>query len=209
VFRWTRWTRIFTVALVASAALGIQACAQKLSPQANCNFVVNGQQQRVSWSGRLPVVLYIDRTVPTEFYNSIQSAVSDWNRQLGKEVLRIGGVTSQSTMPGRDGANIIYWSNYWERDRTYEQARTTMIWAGDQIQEADIRVNALDFKYSTGNLSYGGYVDFESLMVHELGHVIGLAHVDQGESVMVKSLPSDYLRRQPSDFDIRSAQCEY
>ena len=202
-------TRLLTITIVLAFLLGLQACAQRLSPQDDCNFIVNSQKQRVSWQGRGPVVLYIDTSVPAEFYSAIQNAAAGWNRQLGRDVLRIGGVTSRASLPGRDGYNIIYWSNYWERDRTYEQARTTVAWLGDQIQDADVKVNAIDFRYSALNQPVAGYVDFESLMVHEFGHVLGMVHTDNHSSVMVKSLPNDYLRRQPSDFDITSAQCEY
>ena len=164
-------TRFFTITLVLAFLLGLQACAQKVEPQADCNFIVNSQKQRVSWQGRGAVVLYIDASVPQEFYSSIQNAAADWNRQLGKEVLRIGGVTSRGSTPARDGTNVIYWSSSWERDRTFEQARTTVSWIGDQIQDADVKVNALDFRFSSANQPIRDYVDFESLMVHEFGHV--------------------------------------
>lgn len=201
--------RVITISIVLACVLAIQACAQKLSPQEGCNFIVNSQQQRVSWNNRAPVTLYIDRSVPSSFYTAIQNAANDWNRQLGHPVLQIGGVTSQASLPGRDGVNVIYWSNYWENDRPWEQARTTVAWLADQIQDADVKVNALNFRYSAADQPMLGSVDFESLMVHEFGHVLGLIHSDDQDSVMQKSLPDDYLRRVPSDYDIRSAQCEY
>lgn len=201
--------KVISVSMVLAVVLGLQACAQKLSPQESCNFIVNSQRQRVSWNSSSPVTLYIDPSVPTMYYSAIQAAAQDWNKQLGKEVLRIGGVTQQAGLAGRDGQNVIYWSTYWETDRPWEQARTTVAWLGNQIQDADVKVNATSFQYSAADQAIRGQVDFESLMVHEFGHVLGLVHTEVADSVMQKSLPDDYLRRQPSDYDIKDAQCEY
>lgn len=201
-------TRFFTITTVLAFLVGLQACAQKLSPQEGCNFIVNSQKQRVSWQNRAPVTLYIDPSVRSEYFAAIQSAAQAWNRQLGKDVLRIGGVLSQASSASRDGKNVIYWSSNWDPSQPYEQARTTVSWLSDQIQDADVRING-KILMSTANQPIRGYIDFESLMVHEFGHVLGLMHIEQHDSVMVKTLPDDHLRRQPSDFDITSAQCEY
>lgn len=201
-------TRFITITTVLAFLVGLQACAQKASPQEGCNFIVNSQKQRVSWQNRAPVTLYIDPSVRSEYFAGIQNAAQAWNRQLGREVLRIGGILSQASSPARDGKNVIYWSSTWDANQPYEQARTTVSWIADQIQDADVRINGR-ILMSTANQPIRGYIDFESLMVHEFGHVLGLMHIEQHGSVMVKSLPDDYLRRQPSDFDITSAQCEY
>ena len=191
--------------------LFIQACGKKLDPQESCNFVQNSQLQRVSWKDRTPVKLYIHSSVPTEFYSSIELAVEEWNRTLGREVLRIEltGVTGSYT-PSRDGASMIYWLNSWEDDRRTEQARTTVYWTGDRIYEADIRLNAKFFNFygGEGNDSFSG-VDMESLMVHELGHVLGLSHNDSKGSVMAVTLASGTLRRTPGKKDLDSIRCEY
>ncbi len=201
-------TRLITITTVLAFLVGLQACAQKLSPQEGCNFIVNSQKQRVSWQHRAPVILYIDPSVHSDYFAGIQNAAQAWNRQLGREVLRIGGVLPQATTPSRDKRNVIYWSSTWDANQPYEQARTTVSWISDQIEDADVRING-KIKMSIANQPMRDHVDFESLMVHEFGHVLGLMHIERHDSVMVKALPDDHLRRQPSDFDISSAQCEY
>jgi hypothetical protein len=178
--------------------------------QDSCNFVTNSYHQRVSWSASVPVVMYLDASVPAAYTSAIQAAMDTWNAKLGRKVLVLGGWT-KSDAPKKDGANVIYWLKNWEPERAgFEQARTTIYWANDVISEADVRINATGvFAYSTLQAPMMGQVDFQSLILHEFGHVLGLQHTEQPESVMVKTLRSDDLRRTPSEFDLKSLHCEY
>ena len=162
--------------------------------QDSCNFVTNSYHQRVSWSASVPVVMYVDSSVPPQYYSAIQAAMTTWNQKLGRKVLVLGGWT-QSSGPQKDGANVIYWLKNWEAERVgYEQARTTIYWADDVISEADVRINATGrFRYAGLQTPAHGEVDFQSLMLHEFGHVLGLQHTERLESVMVKILKSDDL----------------
>ena len=191
--------------------LFIQACGRKLEPEEPCNFVQNSQMQRVSWKDRMPVKLYIHASVPTQYYSSIELAVDQWNRAMGREMMRIEltGVSGDN-IPKRDGASMIYWLNQWEDDRRTEQARTTVYWTGDRIYEADIRINGEFFSFYGGDgaESFSG-VDMESLMVHEFGHVMGLSHNGDKGSVMAVTLSSGTLRRTPGKDDLDSLRCEY
>ncbi len=187
-----------------------------LAPQPSCNFVENSRSQRISWGANLPVVMYIDQSVPPSYYDAIRAAMNEWNQSMGRQVLELGGVSQDSTGPTRDNRNVIYFMKDWELNRTFEQARTTVYWADEQISEADIRVNTRDFTYSGSPIPVVGQVDFQSLMVHEMGHVLGLAHTSVSGSVMVKTLPaaqgrlpSDILRRKVGEYDLRSISCEY
>jgi hypothetical protein len=206
---------IFTI--LTTTAFFLNACSVKPTPETGCNFVQNSEQQRVSWGSQVPVVLYIDGSVPNEYYDDIKAAAATWNKNIGREAIKIGGYVDTNGEPAQDGHNIIYYMPTWESDRTNEQARTTVYWAGDRIYEADVRINAgadpntgkRYFTFSSGNGLVSSDVDMQSLILHEFGHVLGLAHSGATQSVMARSLPNDIMRRSLATSDEESIRCEY
>ncbi|NJM10470.1 MAG: matrixin family metalloprotease [Bdellovibrionaceae bacterium] len=201
-----------TIILIAISALLTQACSRPLPPQESCNFVQNPEMQRVSWQRRLPVKLYIHESVPVEAYDSIDKSIREYNLKLGggKEVFKIiaRGVSGDLN-PKRDGYSMLYWFKSWDSTRRSEQARTTIYWTGSEIFEADIRINAANFSYSLGENTNQTQVDFVSLLVHELGHVLGLGHTVTAGSVMNFSLDEGQNRRELDESDLASLKCEY
>ena len=200
---------IATLSLLLISGLVLQACAGRPNPETSCNFVQNSELQRVSWGSQVPVVLYIDSSVPSEHFDDIKNAATVWNKQVGREVIKIGGYVETDGKPAQDNHNVIYYMDTWENDKSNEQARTTVYWAGDRIYEADIRLNAKDFTFSHGQNLVRTDVDMESLVLHEFGHVLGLAHSNSSPSVMARSLPNATARRTLSENDQESIKCEY
>ncbi len=190
----------------------LQACSRPPAPQEACSFVQNPDLQRVSWKGKLPIRLYLHNSVPVDAYKAIDRAIAEYNLNVagGVEVFRIiardvGGDLD----PEKDGYSMLYWFNSWDPAKKSEQARTTIYWTGNEIFEADIRVNAHDFTYSYGQAVNGGEVDLDSLLVHELGHVLGLKHNPTHGSVMNFSLDRGQDRRLLGSVDQTNLKCEY
>lgn len=200
------------IILISLSALFNQACSRKLPPQESCNFVQNPELQRVSWNNHVPVKLYVHESVPTEAYPALDRAISEYNMKLGggREIFKIiARGTSGALEPKRDGYSTIYWFKRWDSNRRTEQARTTIYWTGAEIFEADIRVNGANFSYSLGENTNPTEVDFVSLLVHELGHALGLGHTLTSGSVMNFSLDEGQDRRQLGSEDLASLKCEY
>ena len=199
--------------------LTIQACAP--AAQEDCGFVQNVYGERISWQSNVPVKMYLHEDIPESMVPAIVSAADSWGRTAGRPLFEI--VTSNRyhgpIKPHQDGVNVIYLMKNWETDRTNEQGRTSVYWVGDLIKEADIRLNAADFSYywenqnlsgaSNSNKSSTDPVNFEALVLHELGHVLGLKHKDGEGSVMATYLASRDDRTAVSNTDVTDLKCEY
>lgn len=201
------------IAALMSIVVGLQACGRKYEPQEGCNFVQSGNLQRVSWNDKVPVKMMVHSSVSTEAYPAIEKAVAVWNKQAGRELIKIEMWGAAGSIdPKQDGYNLLYWMTDWEAEKSNEQARTTIYWSGKQIFEADLRINGnLTFNYSTNpeEKVADGAVDLESLLIHEFGHVLGLAHNESAGSVMNFSLATGLRRTAVASIDANAIQCEY
>lgn len=186
------------------------SCGRKLEPEEGCNFVQNNQLQRVSWKGQFPIELYIHESVPENYISAIKGAAAQWEYKLGHPVFKLIGVLGGANTGGeKDDRSAIYYMNTWDPSQKREQARTTIYWLGDIINEADIKINAANFSFFEGDQVEMDSVDMQSLLVHELGHVLGLQHNDIVPSVMATTLANATFRRTPKPADVASVQCEY
>lgn len=172
----------------------------------------NSEQQRVSWKGKLPIKLYIHKSFPPEAIDSLKKAIDQYNSTLGggRELMRIEAQNVDGELePRREGYSTIYYFKTWDENKATEQARTTIYWSGTEIFEADMRINALNFKYNLTDETTFTNVDLYSLLLHELGHVFGLAHNTSAGSTMNAILDEGQVRRKLSETDINNLKCEY
>jgi predicted Zn-dependent protease len=206
------WTQSFIVALVSVVLLFfVQACAPK--SQEECGFVQNVYGERISWKGQLPIVMKIHESVPASYYDAVVQAAESWNKTYGKTLITVdkNNIITGPVVSMKDTQNVIYFYPTWEANKTTEQARTSVYWLGDAIKEADIRINAKDFQYYDLALNNKGpsRINLQALVIHEMGHVLGLKHKDTDSSVMATYLASQSDRVQIAQTDKKSLSCEY
>lgn len=182
----------------------------------SCNFVTNGNGQRISWKSSLPIKFRIHEDVPESAYSSIYKAIDIWNQVSSKKVISIVSTNYKPQPSVRDQIPAIYWRTSWDPKKPMEQARTTVRWMQSQLLDADIMINAQNFRYfMEDEIAVANKVDLVGVMVHELGHALGFAHNEAQESVMYYQLRKGYERRNGNKglifhaTDVSSYQCEY
>lgn len=177
----------------------------------SCGFVQNSKGARVSWNNQMPVRFWIDSTVPEQYRTAIFSAVEDWNKASGKKLITVSEEIVSSPKWGVDGKNTIYWVNKTEYfSSSKQQAKSLLRWVGTTLSDVDILINAADWTFYITEGEDRNALHLESLLVHELGHALGLAHQTTTKSVMYMSLASMLVRNVPSQApDLEDLGCEY
>ena len=178
--------------------------------QNDCGYVQNLYGERVSWKMNIPVTLKRTASYPAEFNEVLDKAVQHWNDAAGLVLLRVIDDSADATKaPSKDAKNTIHWMQEWSDSQSKVQALTDLAWRGGQLYEADVRVNAKDFSYFISEAKTPYDIHLESLLIHELGHVLGLKHRSTVPSVMWSVLNGASIRSTLSSADKESLKCEY
>jgi predicted Zn-dependent protease len=175
--------------------------------QEDCGFVQNVYGQRVSWKKDLPIRLYISKDFPREFEAVIHTAAKQWEDAAGMTLFNIAYESSLSAAQ-KDNRNVIYWNKDWTAKANL-QAITNLYWTTSKIAEADLSIDAKYFTYFIDRPVASDDIHLQSLVLHEMGHVLGLKHRSTMPSVMWPILSASTKRDQLTDSDRKSLKCEY
>jgi len=186
--------------LLVTSLFILTSCYRPPPSQQSCNFVISKDSQRLHWNKEFPIKLHIDDSVPEIAYPAINRAVMAFNDVIKDHQVFVFADDSYAT---------IYWRNTWNRAIPNEEAVTTLNFIGSEIYKATIEVDAYNFSFNYDYTDVFIKVDLESLMIHELGHVLGLAHINSSGSVMYPTLNSGEIRRELGIVDINDLECGY
>jgi hypothetical protein len=145
----------------------------------------------------------------TNYTSSAQAAMQSWNAQLGT-VQFVGNAVPESDTTAADGVNEIVFNDKVEGtafgDGVIAITLTSIAPSIHEIRAADIIVNrAFTWDSYRGTLTQTP-IDLRRVLLHELGHVLGIGHAANSTSIMFKSVTNvDTL----SSDDIQGAQVLY
>lgn len=141
----------------------------------------------------LPVVYRFGEKMDSEQRQHLQAAMRLWETAVGKKLFSVEGIHQKTTGDSfkdlysslDDDINGHYLDDNWGKTKKSESVLATTIWSNaDQtsIKTADIRFNHEKYVIGDSLLREAKdgkeVVDMQSLALHELGHLLGLAHVD-------------------------------
>lgn len=144
---------------------------------------------------------YFNPSVPNEHRPIFIKAADNWEKAVGRKLFEF--VDTEEDIPAVteiDGASVVYWENC-EDIGPRVQAYARNYWKGSDIVESDLCFTLKNFRQTNKKL------DLESLIVHELGHVIGLTHNESKNSVMNSILAKGEIKRKPRSEDLKNLQC--
>jgi len=161
----------------------------------------------------LPIVMRISDQVSEERYEAAVKAATKWNEALGETVILVEkrGEDTQFVNSGDSNLDLesgIYHLKKWFSNANKEMlAAAATIKSNGRIVRGDIHLNEEVFLFAT-NGDLNSY-DYESVLLHEMGHFLGLPHNDNQESVMYRRMWAGEQKRFLSEFDITNIRRLY
>ena len=169
---------VFALALVGSATAPVAAYL-KLGAR------LGGRTITLRWS-QMPIRYFVtDRAVPgvsaTDFQQAVTRAFATWEGVPSAQMSSTFVGFTQANPAQGDGATVIGFQNRPELDRTLGATSFMIDTTNGAILEADIFLNS-SFPWSVASGGEPNAFDVESIALHEIGHLHGLAHSAMGET---------------------------
>jgi hypothetical protein len=174
-----RLTAMLFAATLVCAATAPVAAYLKLGTR------LAGRTVTLRWP-QMPIRYFVtDRGVPgvssTQFQQAVSRAFATWDAVSAAQVSStFVGFTLADPRQG-DGATVIGFQNRPELDRTLGATSFMVDTTNGSIIEADIFLNST-FPWSVASGGETNAFDVESIALHEIGHLHGLAHSAMGET---------------------------
>lgn len=131
-------------------------------------------------------------------------AVSAWTGKAGVNVIAKSSSThTETSYPNNDGKNYVYRMDTGTGDYL---GQTQGYVSGGYRVNADININ---MHFAWANSAQPDCYDTGSVLLHELGHVMGLDHSANTDAVMYKSLSTNKVKRTLQTDDINGVQSLY
>ncbi len=202
-------------------------------PKSNVNYLNENEANRIpihsskGWVHDL--TFYLDELAHQDVEDGLKKAAKQWNDALGKNFLTYGGKTSLEEYNRQglysslnDDITMIIVEDDWSvKTKKEVDIIGTTVWENDVndesvISKGDIRLNAETYLFIDTTKEYSSDdsvwedpripVDPETVLVHELGHLIGIDHTSyfQDENSIMNpqtNIGMGYSNRKLSSYD--------
>jgi hypothetical protein len=146
---------------------------------------IGNRQVTLKWA-RTPVSIFVnDRTVPgvtpSDFQAAVSRALATW-QAVPTASISYQSVGFTAAVPFEDdGVSTIGFANRPDLDRVLGATTFLVDLSTGELLESDILFNSA-FAWSVAAAGEAGRFDVESIALHEIGHLSGLAHSALGET---------------------------
>lgn len=182
----------------------------------DCGFYMN-LGRRIGWSPyNLPIMFYIDPSVPKNMIPAIKKAADNWEKILGNSDL-IEFTTDnpensfmRSIVPDFvTNFNVILGdgSNQFTESRT--NAKTYYTWSYPYLYKTDIVINLKDTNWDLDDVIDSNKTDLTGVMMHEFGHALGLRHNETQMDSVMYPYAGNGQKLEANETDTNNIICHY
>ncbi len=216
------------VALIALNLMILSACNPAKTTDADLTSANINKSAPYIWSGAaLPRTFKISEDFSSSELANIQSVTVAWESavQNKKNFFNDTERTPEISSPnlnldaiGDDNINGIYKITSWPLGLSSGALAVTQIFGRRlnigaaneyvRIEHADILINENLYDFRTGDTGRSNSYDLRTVVLHELGHFLGLSH-KYGNTVMVPSITSGTNIRTPTSIDATDMADKY
>ena len=153
--------------------IGLSACAPKI-------FLINPNTNLPLYQCKLPLKVYLDRSVPNYDYYTIQSELDYWNQELNTKVFILKGYTGYSP----SATNILVIHALFNSSEDKKVLGRTYFYVSNDKK----CVISSDIEYHADRINRN-YRILDWVIRHETCHVLGIDHFNRDNDLMYPKLP--------------------